>query len=59
MHRVERVLQAFSSELRHPTSSPAGECVPPLGPWGTHSLVGEERGWVGPNSDEGTDTVVL
>jgi hypothetical protein len=40
-----------------PNPSPAGECVPPFGSGGTHSLAGEGVG--GPNSDEGTDTVVL
>jgi hypothetical protein len=32
--------------------------MPPLlAPWGTHSLAGE--GVVGPDSDKGTDTVIL
>jgi hypothetical protein len=52
---------AFSSRPNwdSPTPSPAGECVPP--PFGsgrcTHSLGGEGVG--GPNSDEGTDNVLL
>jgi hypothetical protein len=47
-----------SSELGLPPS-PAGECVlPSFGSGGdTHSL--RERGWGGPNSDGGTDTMVL
>ncbi len=45
-----------SSEMGPPTPSPVGECVsPPLVPGGgTHSL-----GARGPNSEEGTDTLVL
>jgi hypothetical protein len=42
----------------------AGECVPPSfgsGAGGTQHILLRERGWGrgGPNSDEGTDTVVL
>jgi hypothetical protein len=54
----------FSPVVRIGTSSlpsPADECVPP--PFGslgeTDLLAGEGVGWEGPNSDEGTDTVVL
>jgi hypothetical protein len=48
-----------SSELGTPTPSPPRECaLPPLSPRGeTHSLAGEGVG--GPNSDEGTDNLVL
>jgi hypothetical protein len=49
-----------SSELGLLTLSPAYEycSFPPLGPGGeAHSLAGQ--GMVGPNSDEGTDTLVL
>jgi hypothetical protein len=48
-----------SSELDTPTPSPPRECaLPPFGSKGeTHSLAGEGVG--GPNSDEGTDTLVL
>ncbi len=51
-HRVDRVLSFFSSRRNwdSPTPSPAGECAPP--PLG-------KRRWGGPNSDEGTYTVVL
>jgi hypothetical protein len=61
-HRVDRVLGFFSSRPNWdlpPIPSPAGEYVPPFGSGGgeTHSLTGEGVG--GPNSDEGTDTVVL
>ena len=53
---VDRVLGFFSSRPNwdSPTPSPAGECVlPSFGTGGdTHSL--RERGWGGPNSDEGT-----
>jgi hypothetical protein len=57
---VHRELVFFSSRSNwdSPTPSPAGECAPPLVPRGTHSLAGEVAG-EGPNSDEGTDTVVL
>ncbi len=60
-HRVDRVLIFFSSRPNResPTLSTAGECVPPsFGSGGcTHLLAGKGVG--GPNSDEGTDTVVL
>ncbi len=49
-----------SSELG-PPPSPAGECIPPPPPEpkvGGHTCL-QVRGGVGPNSDEGTDTVVL
>jgi hypothetical protein len=52
-HRVERVLVFFSSRLNW---DPHPSVCPPFGTGaGTHLLGG--RG--GPNSDEGTDTVVL
>ncbi len=44
-----------------PAPSPAGECAPPphlVGGGGVDTRW-KERGWRGPNSDEGTDTVVL
>jgi len=61
-HRVDRVLGFFSSRPNWDslTPSPPGECVPPSfgsGGGGTRSLAGV--GVVGPNSDEGTYTVVL
>jgi hypothetical protein len=47
-----------SSELGPPRPHPQASVSPPLVSGGTHSLAGE--GWgEGPNSDEGTDTVVL
>jgi hypothetical protein len=48
-----------SSELGPPTTpSPASECVSPLDPSGeSNTLAAKGRG--GPNSDEGTETVVL
>jgi hypothetical protein len=50
-------LSLHSSELDPPIPSPAGECCTPLrSRGGAHSLAGKEMG--GPNSDEGTDTVV-
>jgi hypothetical protein len=59
-HRVDRVLGLFSSRpiwAPHPLTRKR-VCPPPLVPRGeTHSLAGEGLG--GPNSDEGTDTVVL
>jgi hypothetical protein len=59
-HRVDRVLSFFSSRPNwdSPNPSHAGECVPPL--WfmgGGYYTLAWGRG--GPNSDEGTDTVVL
>ncbi len=48
-----------SSELRHPHPLTRRRVCSPLF-WfrgDTHSL--RERGWGGPNSDEGTDTMVL
>jgi hypothetical protein len=65
VHSVDRVIGFFSSRPiwkpppPPPSPSDAGECVPhPFGPGGggTHSHAGEGIG--GPNSDEGTDTVV-
>jgi hypothetical protein len=53
-------LSVPSSELGQPTPSPTRECCspPPVEPRGeTHSLAGEGVG--GPNSDEGTATLVL
>jgi hypothetical protein len=57
LSRQSARLSLQSSQLGPP--SPAGECVLlPFGSrGGTHSLAGEGVG--GPNSDEGTDTVVL
>ncbi len=60
-HRVDRELGFFSSR---PNWGPdpltrRRACLPPFGSGGgrTHSLAGD---WVGgPNSNEGTDTVVL
>ncbi len=54
-----QIARLFSSILPIGTSPPLHQqaSMPPLGPWGTHSLAGEGVG--GPNSDEGTDTVVL
>jgi hypothetical protein len=61
-HRVDRVLSAFSSRANWDFPTPhihAGEYVsPPLVPEGGHTRL-RERGWARPNSDEGTDTVVL
>jgi hypothetical protein len=62
VHRVGRVQSFFSS--RHwdsPNPSPAGECDPPLIPWGgARSLAREGVGhWESPNSDERTYTVLL
>jgi hypothetical protein len=61
-HRVDRVLRVLSSRWNwvSPTPSPACECVLPSYGWGgggSHPLGGEGVG--GPNSDEGTDTVLL
>jgi hypothetical protein len=66
-HRVDSVLGFFSSRPNWdppPTPSPAGECVPH--PFGSGGPGGEgdtlaccRGGGDGPNSDEGTDTVVL
>jgi hypothetical protein len=68
-HRVDRVLGLLSSRPNwdgtsaYPplTSNFAPLPPPPLVPgYGTHSLAGRgDGGGVGPNSDEGTDTVVL
>ncbi len=60
IHRVDRVLGFFSSRPNwdSPTPSPAGECAP-LWFWGEGHTGLRERGWGSPNSDEGTDTVVL
>jgi hypothetical protein len=57
-HRVDRVLgfRLQSSELGLPAPQ-ASVSPPPLVPGGTHSLGGEGMG--GPNSDDGTDTVVI
>ncbi len=53
---------AFSPVVRmgtHPhTPAPAGECAPPFGSGGGDTLACG-RGGGGPNSDEGTDTMVL
>ncbi len=53
-HRVDRVLSFFSSRRSWDYTNP-----PPLvgGGGGTRALAGEGMG--GPNSDEGTDTMVL
>ncbi len=50
-----------SSELGLPNPSPSGECAPPpFGPGGGGWIHSQgERGWGSPNSDEGTNTVVL
>jgi hypothetical protein len=59
-NRVDRVPGFLSSRPKLGTpASAAGECGPPplCFRGGTHSLAGEGVG--GPNSDEGTDTVVL
>ncbi len=42
-----------------PNPSPAGECAPPPRVWGEGHTRWRERNWECPNSDEGTDTVVL
>ncbi len=61
-HKIDRVLGFFSSRPNldppPPHPSPADKCIPsPLIPGGdTHA---RGRGDGGPNSDEGTDTVVL
>jgi hypothetical protein len=61
-HRVDRVLGYFSSRQKwhFSTPSPTGECVPPSFGSGreVHTRL-RERAWGGPNSDEGTDPVVL
>ncbi len=59
-HRVDRVLSFLFScpNWDYPTPSHAGECVPsPFGSGGKHTRLREGGG--GPNSNEGTDTVVL
>jgi hypothetical protein len=63
-HGVGRVLSFFSSRLNwdSPNHSPAGKCAPlPLVPgWGGGGQpFCRERGWESPNTDEGTNTVVL
>ncbi len=61
IQNVDRVLGFFSSSPNwdSPTPSPAGECVlPSFGSGGGDTLTGGE-GVGGPNSEEGTDTVVL
>jgi hypothetical protein len=47
-----------SSELGPTTPSSASECVSPLGPGGSNTRLREE-GVGGPNSDEGTGTLVI
>jgi hypothetical protein len=59
-HRVDRVLSFFSSrrDWDSPAPSTAGKCaLPPLVRRGRTRL--RERGWVSPNSDEATKTVVF
>jgi hypothetical protein len=58
-HRVDRVLGFFSSRPNwdSPTPLPAGEFPPPSGQGKGHTRL-QEWGW-GPNSDEGTDNVIL
>jgi hypothetical protein len=61
MHKVGRVLGFFSSRRNwdSPTPSLEGFLFPfGSGGGGVHTRL-RARGWVGPNSDEGTDTVVL
>jgi hypothetical protein len=55
--RVDSRLFLQSSDLGHPTPSPAGDCPPFGSGWGYTLACGRVGG--GPNSDEGTDTVVL
>jgi hypothetical protein len=50
-------LQSYELGRPHPLTSRRVCAPPPLGPRGTRSLAVEGVG--GPNSDEGTDTVVL
>ncbi len=60
-HRVDRVLGFFSSRPNwdSPTPSHGGEFPsPPLVKGEGHTRL-RERGWGGPSSDEGTDTLVL
>jgi hypothetical protein len=54
------VLSIFSSRRNwdSPNPSPAGECAPPLVRGEGHTRW-RERGWASPNSNEGTNTVVL
>jgi hypothetical protein len=58
---LDRILGFFSSRPNWdppPPPSPSGQCVPsPFIPGGTRSLAGEGVG--GPNTEEGTDAVVL
>jgi hypothetical protein len=59
--RVDRVIGFLLSSRPNwdsPAPSPAGECVPPLLVRGGGETLAGGRGGV-PNSDEGTDTVVL
>ncbi len=58
-HKADRVLSFFSSRRNWDcsTPSPAGECSPPPGSGGGGHTAGEGVG--SPNSDAGTDTVVL
>jgi hypothetical protein len=58
---VDRALSPGRQNCDSPTPSHAGECVPPPPGSGgrAHSLAGERVGHGGPNSNEGTDTVVL
>ncbi len=58
-HRVDRGPGFLSSRPNwvRPPPYPQASVAPPLVTGGTHSLAEEEVG--GPNSDEGTDTVVL
>ncbi len=55
-------MSVTSSELGHgPPPAAARECTSrssPLGSWGGHTPL-RGKGWGGPNSDEGTDTLVL
>ncbi len=63
-HRIDRVdrVLSFLSNRQYwdsPAPSRAGGCVLPLPPKGSgakHTRL-EERGWGGPNSNEGKDTV--
>ncbi len=59
VHRVGRVLSFFSSRWNWDSPTPSFTPPPtPLVLGGGHTRL-RERGWVSPNSDEGTYTVVL
>jgi hypothetical protein len=60
-HRVGRVLSLFFSRRNWDSPNPSPKARMPPSPrfWGEGNTRWRERGWESPNSDEGTDTVVL